>query len=182
MANVSEVLNEIAAGLRGPLATSILDLIAERDAAEAQRVAAVNALAEEQGREATETEQESTAAQDARDAFGEVAGLFDDEELPDVEPLPEPTPEPEPQPEPTPEPEPQPEPAPSEPAADEPVAPAEPVDDGSGAIEPAAPADDAPADGGEAGDVPASEPGAAPTGDGSDVPEVPNPGADAEQQ
>lgn len=203
MANATDVLNEVAAGLRGPLATSILDLIAERDAAEAARVQAVNALAEEQGREATEEAQESEAAQGLRDAFGEVAGLFEDDDLPDVEPLPEPEPvepdlpaEPEPTPEPEPAPvtpdepapvEPEPEPVPAEePAVEEPVAPEEPapvtpdepapapepVDDGSGAIEP----------GDTSSDVPASEPGAAPTGNGDDIPEVPNPGADAEQQ
>lgn len=174
MANATEVLNEVAAGLRGPLATSILDIIAERDAAEAARVEAVNALAVERGEEATEEAQESEAAADLRDAFGEVSGLFDEPDLPDVEPLPEPepTPEPEPEPEPAPvEPTPEPEPAPSEPVVDEPVAPVEepaPADDGSGAVTP-----------GDTGGVPDSEPGAAPTGDGSeDAPEVPNPGGE----
>lgn len=203
MANVTDVLSEVAAGLRGPLATSVLDLIRERDEAEAARVAAVNALAEEQGREATETEQESAAAQDLRDAFGEVAGLFDDPELPDVEPLPEPEPV-EPTEEPTPD-VPAEEPAAEEPVVDEPTeepAPVTPdeqpsVDPGAeqpsvepvpgdADEQPSAPADEPiddgsgaiepPADGGDASDVPASEDGAAET----DV--APNPGAAAEEQ
>lgn len=185
MANNAAVLREVAAGLRGPLATSILDLISERDASERARVDAVNALAEEQGREATETAEESQAAKDLRDAFGEVAGLFDDPKLPDVEPLPEPPadvdptveepgentdPEPaapsdETPVEPTPEPE-----VPSEPEApaDEPVpAPEEPAVDpepvpGDVDEQPAAPADEPAEEPVPADEVPADEQPSAP--------------------
>lgn len=72
MADVSNVLNEVAAGLRGPLATSIQALIAEN--------------AELRG----EDEAESAAAADVRSAFDEVAAVFAPAELPDVEPLPAP--------------------------------------------------------------------------------------------
>lgn len=191
MANATDVLTEVAAGLRGPLATSILDIIAERDAAEAARVEAVNALAEEQGREATEEASESAAAQDLRDAFGEVAGLFDEPDLPDVEPLPdtpaEPTPDVPAEPTPVEPPVEEPaaeEPAPSDPAVDEPVAPVEEpaVDEqpAAPADEPVAPAEEPAVDDGSGaiapGEVSDSEAGATPT----DV--APNPGAEAEQQ
>jgi hypothetical protein len=85
---ITQTLTDVAAGLRGPLATSITALIAERDAAVAR--------ATELG--ATELAQ-GTAAEDVRAAFADVAGLFAPvAEVPDVEPLPETPAEPEPAP------------------------------------------------------------------------------------
>jgi len=82
MADVSGVLNQVADGLRGPLATSITELLAERD-----RLAADNATLS--GEDAAE----STAAANVRSAFDGVAALFAPvDEVPDVEPLPEPAP------------------------------------------------------------------------------------------
>lgn len=87
MADVSQVLNEVAAGLRGPLATSIQALIASEAAARAR-------VAELEGEDVAE----SAAAADVKAAFDEVAGVFAAPELPDVPELPaepEPTPDPE---------------------------------------------------------------------------------------
>lgn len=76
---ITQVLTDVAAGLRGPLATSITALIADRD----------NAVARATELGATELAQ-STAADDVRTAFADVAGLFAPvAEVPDVEPLPE---------------------------------------------------------------------------------------------
>jgi hypothetical protein len=86
MADVSGLLNEVADGLRGPLATSITELVAERD-----RLASENASLK------GEDVAESTAAQAVKAAFDEVAAKFSQApEVPDVDPLPEPTPEPAP--------------------------------------------------------------------------------------
>lgn len=78
MADVSALLNDVAAGLSGPLATSITELIAERDALAAQN-------AELTGEDVAE----SAAATNVKTAFDGVAALFAPAELPDVEPLPE---------------------------------------------------------------------------------------------
>lgn len=79
MDNITTTLNEVAEGLRGPLATSITDLIAERDA-----LAVRNSELE-----GTEVEQ-GTAADAVRTAFADVASKFAPvAEVPDVEPLPE---------------------------------------------------------------------------------------------
>lgn len=73
MADQSTLLNDIAAGLSGPLAGSIQVLIAEN--------------AELRGEDAAE----SAAAQNVKSAFDSVASLFAAEpEAPAVEPLPEP--------------------------------------------------------------------------------------------
>jgi hypothetical protein len=78
---ITTTLTEVANGLRGPLATSITALLAERDT-----LAARNAELE-----GTEAEQ-STAAEDVRTAFADVAAKFAPvSEVPDVEPLPEST-------------------------------------------------------------------------------------------
>lgn len=70
MADVSNVLNEVADGLRGPLATSIQDLIAENASLRGEDAA------------------ESTAAANVKAAFDEVAGKFTPvEEVEDVPPL-----------------------------------------------------------------------------------------------
>lgn len=73
MADVSEVLNEVAAGLRGPLASSIQALIAENSTLAARN-------AELEGEDVAE----SSAASDVKAAFDEVAGVFAAPELPDV--------------------------------------------------------------------------------------------------
>lgn len=92
MADTSALLNEVADGLRGPLATSITELIAEN-----QRLAADNATLS--GEDAAE----SSAAANVRSAFDEVAGKFTAApEVPDVAPLPEPAPNPPADQEPTP--------------------------------------------------------------------------------
>lgn len=80
MTDVSGVLNQVADGLRGPLATSITELIAEN-----QRLADQNA--ELTGEDTAET----TAADNVRSAFGDVAGLFTQTDVPDVPPIEEPT-------------------------------------------------------------------------------------------
>jgi hypothetical protein len=70
MADVSNVLNEVADGLRGPLATSIQELIAENAALKGEDAA------------------ESTAAANVKAAFDEVASKFTPvDEVPDVPPL-----------------------------------------------------------------------------------------------
>lgn len=159
MATLTQTLNEIADRFPG-LGTSILDLIAERDAAEAARVEAVNTLARERGEEEIEEAEQSAAADNLRQRFNDVAGLFEDKKLPDVEPLPsveepvidEPVEEPtdvvvdEPTEEPS---------APvEEPAVEEPTPDAEPAP-ADEPVEPA-PADEAPAD--EQPSAPADEP------------------------
>lgn len=76
---ITQTLTDVAAGLRGPLATSITALLAERD-----QLAARNAELE-----GTEVAQ-STAAADVRSAFDEIAGKFAPvADVPDVDPLPE---------------------------------------------------------------------------------------------
>jgi hypothetical protein len=138
MANLSEVLQEVAAGLRGPLATSILDLIASSEAKDRR-------IAELTGSDV----EEDAAIADVRDAFGEVAGLFADDDVPaDVEPLPE-----------TPAEEPAPAPDVEEPAAEETGG----ADDGTGAVTPEPPAvEDEPA--------PAEEPAADEVAEDATVP------------
>lgn len=80
MADVSALLNEVADGLSGPLATSINELIAERDALAAQNAALTG-----------EDVAESEAAGRVKSAFDAVASKFTaTPEVPDVEPLPEP--------------------------------------------------------------------------------------------
>jgi hypothetical protein len=74
--NITTVLTEVADGLRGPLATSITALLAERDTLAARN-------AELEGAEAAQ----STAADDVRRAFASVAGKFAPVE--DVEDVPE---------------------------------------------------------------------------------------------
>lgn len=82
MADVSGLLNEVADGLRGPLATSVTELIAEN-----QRLAQANASL------TGEDVAESTAAQNVKTAFDEVASKFTQTpDVPDVGPLPEPAP------------------------------------------------------------------------------------------
>jgi hypothetical protein len=71
MADVSLVLNEVAEGLRGPLATSIQELLAENAALRGEDAA------------------ESEAAANVRAAFDEVAAVFAPDDLPDVDPLPQ---------------------------------------------------------------------------------------------
>jgi hypothetical protein len=90
MADMSTVLAEVAAGLRGPLATSITALIAENTTLRARN-------AELEGEDAAE----SAAADDVRDAFDDVAGLFAPVPDVDVDPLPDPPADPV-DPEPTP--------------------------------------------------------------------------------
>jgi hypothetical protein len=89
MADNSALLNEVAEGLRGPLLTSVTDLIASEKAALAR-------VAELEGRNtALEAEDagESAAAQAVRTAFDGLAAKFTEApEVPDVDPLPEPTP------------------------------------------------------------------------------------------
>jgi hypothetical protein len=117
MADVSALLNEVAADVNGPLNTSVTELIASEKAALAR-------VAELEGRNTAleaEDASESAAAQAVREAFNGLANKFKAPEVPDVEPLPEPTPEPAPV-----DPELTPEPAPVE-GGDDPV-PA-PVDD-----------------------------------------------------
>jgi ABC-type transporter Mla subunit MlaD len=76
---ITTTLTEVADGLRGPLATSITALLAERD-----QLAARNA--ELEGTEATQ----SAAADDVRAAFADVAAKFAPvAEVPDVPELPE---------------------------------------------------------------------------------------------
>jgi len=76
---ITTTLTEVADGLRGPLATSITALLAERDEL-AGRVATL---------EGTEVEQ-SAAAADVKAAFADVAAKFGPvDEVPDVDPLPE---------------------------------------------------------------------------------------------
>jgi hypothetical protein len=94
MADVSGLLNEVADGLRGPLLTSVTDLIASEKAALAR-------VAELEGRNAaleSEDAGESAAAQAVRTAFDGLAAKFNEApEVPDVDPLPpvdEPTPGP----------------------------------------------------------------------------------------
>jgi hypothetical protein len=87
MADVSGVLNEVADGLRGPLATSITELIDEN-----KRLAAEAAVARGEA-DALQAEDagESAAAQNVRAAFDEVAAKFSaDPGAPDVDPLPAP--------------------------------------------------------------------------------------------
>ncbi len=80
MTDVSGVLNQVADGLRGPLATSIQELIAEN-----QRLATDNATLS--GEDAAE----SSAADNVKSAFDGVAALFTPvPDVPDVDPLPEP--------------------------------------------------------------------------------------------
>lgn len=70
MADTSALLNEVADGLRGPLATSIQELIAENASLKGEDAA------------------ESTAAQNVKAAFDELAGKFtSDPSTPDVPPL-----------------------------------------------------------------------------------------------
>jgi hypothetical protein len=76
---ITQTLNEVAEGLRGPLATSITALI-DSEAAARARVAEL---------EGTETAQ-STAANDVKVAFADVAARFAPvDEVPDVDPLPD---------------------------------------------------------------------------------------------
>jgi len=96
MADVSNLLNEVAADVNGPLNTSVTELIASEKAALAR-------VAELEGRNAElegEDARESDAAQAVRAAFDGLAAKFSqDPEVPDVDPLPvdpEPTPEPAP--------------------------------------------------------------------------------------
>jgi hypothetical protein len=77
MADVSHVLNEVADGLRGPLATSIQDLINENAS-----------LREQNATLSGEDAAESEAAANVKAAFDEVAAKFAPvEEVPDVPPL-----------------------------------------------------------------------------------------------
>jgi hypothetical protein len=70
MADTSALLNEVAAGLRGPLATSIQDLIAENASLRGEDTA------------------ETGAAANVKAAFDELAGKFTaDPSTPDVPPL-----------------------------------------------------------------------------------------------
>lgn len=72
VADLSTLLNDIAAGLSGPLAGSVQELIARN--AELEGVSAGN----------------SAAAQNVRTAFDDLAAKFtNDPEAPDVAPLPE---------------------------------------------------------------------------------------------
>src|SRR5690349_5902834 len=78
MADVSQLLNEVADGLRGPLATSINDLIASEAAARAE-------AAQLRGEDVAE----SDAAANVKAAFDEVASKFSaSPDVPDVAPLP----------------------------------------------------------------------------------------------
>ena len=76
---ITQTLNDVADGLRGPLATSITELIASEKAAR-ERVAEL---------EGTEVVQ-SAAADNVKSAFAEVAAKFTPvAEVPDVPELPE---------------------------------------------------------------------------------------------
>jgi hypothetical protein len=91
MADNSALLNEVAEGLRGPLLTSVTDLIASEKAALARVAELEGRNAELEGEDAGE----SAAAQAVRSAFDGLAAKFaDDPEAPDVQPLPEPEPAP----------------------------------------------------------------------------------------
>jgi hypothetical protein len=80
MADVSQVLNDVAAGLRDNLGPRISELLAENS-----RLRVRNAELE------GEDVAESDAATNTKSAFDQVAGLFDQtEEAPTPDPLPEP--------------------------------------------------------------------------------------------
>lgn len=85
MADVSEVLDGVAAGLSGPLTMSIQELIAE-NAAQAVELAALKG----------EDVRESTAAANVKTAFDGVAALFAPAEVPSVPALPDPSTDPAP--------------------------------------------------------------------------------------
>lgn len=80
MADVSQVLNDVAAALRDNLSPRITDLVAENAQLRVRN-------AELEGEDVAESE----AASNVKTAFDGVAGLFDQtEEAPTPEPLPEP--------------------------------------------------------------------------------------------
>lgn len=90
MTNVSSDLNTLAEQVRGPLFTSVQELIASEAAA---RQEAADARAELAGVDAENVE-ESAAAANVREAVnGLAAALTSNPDTPDVDPLPEPTPE-----------------------------------------------------------------------------------------
>jgi len=79
MADVSQVLNDVATGIRDNLGPRIVDVLAENAQLR-------NRNAELEGEDVAE----SAAAENVRAAFAEVAGLFDQtDEAPTPEPLPE---------------------------------------------------------------------------------------------
>ena len=83
MADVSDVLNSVADGLRGPLLTSVRELIASEAAA---RQEAANLRAELDGTVAEDV-RESDAAANVKAAFDEVTSELNSDEVP-VDPIP----------------------------------------------------------------------------------------------